>query len=98
MVYAIAMFQITDRAAYGRYQAQFMDVMNRFRGKVLAADERPAILEGTFDYDKLVVLSFASEADFREFADSAAYREISKDRQAGTKGFVVLAHGFSAPA
>jgi uncharacterized protein (DUF1330 family) len=98
MVYAVAMFQITDRAAYGRYQAQFMDVMNRFRGKVLAADEHPAILEGRFDHDKVVVLSFASETDFQEFADSPDYQEIAKDRRAGTKGFVVLVRGFSASA
>jgi hypothetical protein len=31
MVYAIAMFSITDRAVYGRYQAQFMGVMNRYK-------------------------------------------------------------------
>jgi uncharacterized protein (DUF1330 family) len=52
MVYAIAMFRITDRAVFGRYQTQFMDVMNRFRGEVLAADKDPATLDGTFDYDK----------------------------------------------
>jgi hypothetical protein len=28
---------------------------------VLAADEHPAILEGKFDHNKVVVLSFASE-------------------------------------
>jgi uncharacterized protein (DUF1330 family) len=98
MVYAIAMFQITDRAAYGRYQAQFMDVMNRFRGKVLAADEHPTIVEGKFDHDKVVVLSLTSEADFREFVDSREYQEISKDRVAGTRGFVVLVRGFPARA
>jgi hypothetical protein len=33
MVYAVAVFQITDRAAYGRYQAQFTDVMIVFGEK-----------------------------------------------------------------
>jgi uncharacterized protein (DUF1330 family) len=44
---------------------------------VLAADEHPAILEGKFDHDKVVVLSFASETDCHEFADSPDYQEIA---------------------
>ena len=96
MVYAIAMFSITDRAAYGRYQAQFMGVLNRHKGSLLAADEHPAVVEGDWERDKVVVLSFPSETDFREFADSTEYQEISKDRRAGTKGFVVLVRGIPA--
>ena len=93
MIYAIAMFSITDRAAYGRYQAQFMDVLNRYKGRLLAADEHPLVVEGDWDRDKVVVLSFANEVEFREFADSPEYQEISKDRRAGTSGFVVLVRG-----
>ena len=37
MVYAIAQLNITDRAVYDRYQARFMGVMKKFRGRVLAA-------------------------------------------------------------
>jgi uncharacterized protein (DUF1330 family) len=51
------------------------------------------VVEGKWDRDKVVMLSFASEADFREFADSPEYQEISKDRRAGTNGFVVLVRG-----
>jgi uncharacterized protein (DUF1330 family) len=94
-VYAIAMFSITDRAVYGRYQAQFMGVMNRYKGTVLAADEHPVVVEGNWDREKVVMLSFASEADFREFMDSPEYQEISKDRRAATNGFVLLVRGIA---
>ena len=93
MIYAIAMFSITDRAAYGRYQAEFMGVLNRYKGRLLAADERPVVVEGNWDRDKVVMLSFPGEADFRDFADSPEYQKISKDRRAGTNGFVVLVRG-----
>jgi len=95
MVYAIAIFSITDRAAYVRYQSQFMAVLNRYKGRVLVADEKPKVLEGEFNDDKVVVLAFANEADFRTFADSAEYQEISTDRRAGTEGFVLLTQGVS---
>jgi hypothetical protein len=61
MVYAIAQLTITDRAAYGRYVERFMGVMKRFRGRVLASDERPQVIEGTWDREKVVVLEFPDE-------------------------------------
>ena len=92
-VYAIAQLKITDRAAYDRYQAKFMGVMKRFQGRVLAADEKPQGIEGQWERDKVVLLSFPDEAAFRKWADSPEYQEISKDRKAGSKAVVLLVKG-----
>ncbi|MDT5279849.1 MAG: hypothetical protein QOJ20_1044 [Mycobacterium sp.] len=46
-VYAIAALKFTDRDAYNRYQAAFMDVFQRYAGTVLAADEAPQVVEGS---------------------------------------------------
>ena len=90
-VYAIAQITITDREAYDRYQARFMDVFRRFEGKVLAADEAPAVLEGQWPHQKIILMSFPDEAAFRAWSSSPAYQEISKDRLAGSHGVVLLA-------
>ena len=92
-VYAIAQLRITDRAAYDRYQAKFMGVMKRYNGRVLAADESPRIVEGTWDRDKVVLLSFQDEAAFRQWAESPEYQEISKDRKVGSEAVVLLVKG-----
>jgi len=92
-VYAIAQLKITGRAAYDRYQSKFMGVMKRFQGRVLAADESPKVIEGNWDRDKLVLLSFPDEKAFREWAESPEYQEISKDRRAGSEAVVLLAKG-----
>jgi uncharacterized protein (DUF1330 family) len=97
-VYAIAQLTITDRATYNRYQERFMGVMNRYQGRVLAADENPRVVEGTWDREKVVLLSFPDEAAFWEWANSPAYREIAKDRKAGSTADVLLVKGFPAPA
>jgi uncharacterized protein (DUF1330 family) len=55
------------------------------------------ILEGTWDRDKLVLMSFPDEAAFNAWTNSPEYFEISKDRKAGAQGVVLLAKGF-APA
>jgi uncharacterized protein (DUF1330 family) len=93
MVYAIAQLSITDRAVYDRYQAKFMGVMSRFKGRVLAADEKPLVVEGEWDREKVVLLSFPDEAAFREWAESPEYLEIAKDRKAGSEAVVLLVKG-----
>jgi uncharacterized protein (DUF1330 family) len=94
-VYVIVQLKIFDRAAYGRYQARFFDVFKKFAGRLLSADEDPAILEGAWDRDKLVLMSFPDEAAFQSWANSPEYLEISKDRKAGAEGVVLLAKGFA---
>lgn len=94
MVYAFAQLTITDRAAYDRYQARFMGVMKKFKGRLLAADEHPQVVEGQWDRDKVVLLEFPDESAFREWAESPEYTEIAKDRHAGSNAVVLLVKGF----
>lgn len=89
-VYALAQLAMKNRAAYDRYEARFIEVFRRYRGRLLAADERPTVLEGRWPMDKLVLMSFPDEAAFREWSESPAYREISKDRKAGADAVVLL--------
>jgi len=95
-VYAIAQLWIHDPATYGRYLERFMDVFRKYKGRVLAADESPAVFEGPWDGDKIVVLSFPDEASFRDWAEAPEYQEIAKDRKAGAKSVIVMAHGIAA--
>lgn len=94
-VYAIAQLRFIDRAAYDRYQARFMDVFRRHRGTLLAADESPEVVEGTWDRDKVVLMSFPDDAEFRSWSESPEYQEISQDRRAGADTVVVLAKGLA---
>jgi uncharacterized protein (DUF1330 family) len=94
-VYAIAQLRFTDRAAYDRYQARFADVFNRHPGTLLAADDSPQVVEGQWDRDKVVLMSFPDDAAFRGWAESAEYQEISKDRRAGAETVVLLVKGLA---
>ncbi|BBZ14633.1 DUF1330 domain-containing protein [Mycobacterium branderi] len=94
-VYAIAQLRFTDRAAYDRYQAKFMEVFSRHPGTLLAADESPQVIEGQWDREKVVLMSFPDEAAFRRWAESPEYQEISKDRRAGADTVVLLAKGLT---
>jgi uncharacterized protein (DUF1330 family) len=95
-VYAIAQLKITDRAVYQRYQDKFMGVLSRFHGQLLAADEKPQLLEGAWDREKVVLLSFPDEASFWEWERSPDYQEIARDRKAGANAVVLLVKGVPA--
>lgn len=92
-VYAIAQLRFTDRAAYDRYQARFMEVFRRHPGTLLAADESPQVVEGQWDREKVVLMSFPDEAAFHSWAQSPEYQDISKDRHAGADTVVLLVEG-----
>ena len=94
-VYVIVQLKMTDRAAYDRYQARFFDVFRKFSGRLLSADEHPAVVEGTWERDKVVLMSFPDETAFHAWADSPDYLEIARDRKAGAEAVVLLAKGFS---
>jgi uncharacterized protein (DUF1330 family) len=92
-VYALAELTIHDRMRYQQYVRRFHDVLQRFGGRILAADESPEVVEGSWKYDKIVLLEFASTDSFWAWARSEEYREISRDRVASTEGTVLLVHG-----
>jgi uncharacterized protein (DUF1330 family) len=93
-VFVIAQLSFTKREAYDRYQVRFMDVFRRFRGRLLAADEAPKILEGQWQRDKIVLMSFPDEASFEQWSQSPDYREILRDRKEGAEAVVLLVRGF----
>jgi uncharacterized protein (DUF1330 family) len=93
-VYALAQLRIHDRASYDRYQARFMPILTKYKGRLLAADEAPRVLEGEWwDRNKVVLMAFEDKDAFRAWASSPEYAEISRDRKAGADAVVLLIKG-----
>ncbi len=94
-VYALAQLRIHDPERYGRYMSRFMPVLQKYNGKLLAADETPRVLEGQWwDRNKVVLMEFADSAAFRAWATSPEYTEIAEDRKAGADAVVLLNKSF----
>jgi uncharacterized protein (DUF1330 family) len=96
-VYLVAQLTIHDRERYNRYVARFMPIIEKYGGRVLAADESPDVPEGEWGYRRLVLLEFPDKDTFWRWADSPEYREIAVDRIAAADGVMVLAEGIPAP-
>lgn len=96
-VYAIAQLTIHDRVSYDRYQNAFMPIFKKYGGQLLAADESPYAVEGEYDRDKVVLMSFPDRDAYLAWADSPEYQEISKDRRAGAETVSILIRGLRQP-
>ena len=91
--YVIAQINITDREAYGRYQAEFMPVLTQYGGRLLAADEAPRIAEGHWPFQKVILLAFENDEAVQRWSESAEYQRISVDRKLGTHGVGISVRG-----
>jgi uncharacterized protein (DUF1330 family) len=94
-VYVIAQLWIHDPVTYGRYVDRFMNVFKNYKGSVLVADSNPTVVEGAWDGNKVVMVSFPDETSFRQWADSSEYKDIAKDRKAGAESVVMLVKGIA---
>jgi uncharacterized protein (DUF1330 family) len=90
----LAQLRIHDRERYGRYMARFMPVLEKYNGRLLAADDAPRVLEGAWwDRNKVVLMAFDDATAFRAWATSPEYTEIAEDRKAGADAVVLLIKG-----
>ena len=92
-VYAIAQISIHDRGRYDRYAARFLPTLQRYGGRLLAADEQPEAIEGALGCEKVILLSFPDADAFRAWESSAEYGAIAGDRRAAVTGGVLLIRG-----
>lgn len=93
-IYILTQQTFVDEARYRKYEAAFPEVFAKFKGKLIAADEAPYVLEGDWAMNKVVIIEFANTDDAKEFSNSPEYLAIQADRIAGTKGSVLLVNGF----
>jgi uncharacterized protein (DUF1330 family) len=93
-VYIINNMTIHDRAEYERYLSGFMAVFRKYQGEILAAQDAPAPVEGSWPYDRTILLRFPSREEALRWSQSPEYREIAKHRHEGTQSNVVMLDGF----
>lgn len=93
-VYIIARFNIHDRASYDKYDEAFMDVFEKFDGKLLSVDEEPLAMAGDWNFTRSVLMEFPSQDAMMAWATSPEYLAIAKYREEGSTGEAIMVKGF----
>jgi uncharacterized protein (DUF1330 family) len=92
-VYFIVQAKILDEAEYGKYLEVIDDVFSKYNGEYLAVEDHPFILEGSWDYSRIVVIRFDNRADFDAWYYSDDYQGIIKHRLDGADCDTLLING-----
>ena len=92
-VYIIARFKIHDRSQYDKYSAGFLEVFEKFDGKMLSVDENPTVLMGDWDDTRSVIIEFPSKKSALAWMTSDDYQAIAKHRDAGSTASSILVEG-----
>ena len=92
-VYFIANLQIHDEEGYQKYCELMNEDMVSFNGKYLAVETKAEVLEGEWNYDRLVLLEFSDQDALYAWYNSLEYQEIIKLRTNSTKSDVIVVKG-----
>ena len=85
---------INDHVEYQKYLVGVMDTFAPFEGRVLAAADDVAVLEGAWPATRTVVLEFPSMDHARRWCEPPKYRAIVQHRFNAARTNLVLAKGF----
>ncbi len=86
----IAQININDRERYAEYEAGFMQIFERFEGKMIAVDEAVQALEGDWDYTRTVVIEFPSRQAALDWYHSDDYQQLAQHRFAASHANIGL--------
>ena len=79
-VYFVANNRITDEVEYSKYLENVKSVFSKYNGEYLAVDNNPTILEGTWDYSRVVLIRFPDKDSLNKWYYSDEYQAILKYR------------------
>ena len=75
-VYFIANLKIKNEEGYQEYQKALGEAFPVFPGEYLALDRNPLVLEGKWDYNRLVLIEFPDQKSFANWYNSPEYQNI----------------------
>lgn len=93
--YFVAQIKIKDKNEYQNYIDRAGVIFKKYNGEYLSIDNDPVILEGKWDYTRLVMIKFKSKVDFEDWYNSNEYKEILKYRLTAADCDTILIKGLN---
>ena len=93
--YIVANITINDRDTYAQYEAGFMEIFERYQGRMLAVDDEQEPLEGDWPYTRTVLIEFPSHAAALEWYESEAYQALMQHRTAASQANIAIVSGMT---
>ena len=91
--YFIAQIRIKDDIEYLKYINKAGAIFKKCKGEYLSVDSNPQILEGDWNYTRMVLIRFINKDDFNDWYNSTDYKNILKHRLKAADCDTVLVEG-----
>ena len=91
--YVLTEVTIHDRIAYQEYEAEFMPIVERYGGELIAVTDDPTVLEGLWSEMRDVLIRFETRQDALDWYDSQEYQQLAVIRRATSTGTDLLING-----
>ena len=91
--YVLTEVTIHDRIAYQEYEAEFMPIVERYGGELIAVTDEPTVLEGLWSEMRVVLIRFETRQDALDWYDSQEYQQLAVIRRATSTGTDLLING-----
>ncbi|MEQ8347990.1 MAG: DUF1330 domain-containing protein [Sneathiellaceae bacterium] len=91
--YLVLDFEIVEAAPFMDYARQIPALIERHRGRYVVRGERPAVVEGSWAPDRMVILEFESRQHAEDFLGDPAAQELFALRHRSTRSNLVLVDG-----
>ena len=91
--YVLTEVPIHDRIAYQEYEAEFMPIVERYGGELIAVTDAPPVLEGLWSEMRVVLIRFETRQDALDWYDSQEYQQLAVIRRATSTGTDLLING-----
>lgn len=91
--YFIALIDIHDPSKYDQYLAGYDKVFSKFKGKVVAVEDNPRVLEGTWPAGRTVMIKFPNDYELRKWYDSEEYQNLAKYRKEASVASIAIVTG-----
>ena len=94
-VFMIVNLVITNNDEYRKYEKGFFGLLKKYHGSFVTYDDNPVNLEGSSPRDgRMIIFSFPSEKEGRDWYADVEYQKLSDHRRAGTQmQFLTMVHG-----
>jgi len=88
--YFVANVKIHDEDEFKKYLVHVDNTVEKYHGKYLNVNKKPEILEGKWDYSRLVLLEFPDRKALDKWYHSPEYQDILKIRLSSSDADIVI--------
>mgnify|MGYP001829064539 CR=1 FL=1 len=91
--YFVALIDIHDPTRYAQYLAGYDEVFSKYKGQVIAVEDNPRVLEGSWPAERIVMIKFPNDHELRRWYDSQEYKNLAKHRKAASVASIAIITG-----